>query len=138
MRRVNCRRCEAVIVEEVPWGNGKHQLTNAYMLFLARWARRISWKETAAAFHTSWEKVFDAVEHVVTFGLAHRTLGPIDAIGVDEPAGRRLPASARTTTWIKAGTKAGRSECDRDRPVQPGSRRELNETACRLRPRRRR
>ena len=84
MRRVNCRRCEAVIVEEVPWGNGKHQLTNAYMLFLARWARRLSWKETAAAFHTSWEKVFDAVEHVVTFGLAHRKLGPIDAIGVDE------------------------------------------------------
>jgi transposase len=84
MRRVDCRRCEAVVVEEVPWGDGKHTLTNAYMLFLARWARRLSWKETAEAFHTSWEKVFDAVEHVVTFGLAHRTLGQIDAIGVDE------------------------------------------------------
>jgi len=35
-------------------------------------------------FRTSWEKVFDAVEHVVTFGLEHRQLGPIDAIGVDE------------------------------------------------------
>jgi transposase len=46
--------------------------------------RRLSWKETAAAFRTSWDKVFDAVEHVVTFGLEHRTLGPIDAIGVDE------------------------------------------------------
>jgi transposase len=33
---------------------------------------------------TSWEKVLDAVEHAVTFGLAHRTLGQIDAIGVDE------------------------------------------------------
>src|SRR5580700_2786007 len=33
MRRVDCRRCEAVAVEEVPWGNGKHHLTNAYMLF---------------------------------------------------------------------------------------------------------
>jgi transposase len=84
MRRVDCRRCEAVVVEEVPWGDGKHTLTNAYMLFLARWARRLSWKETAEAFHTSWEKVFDAVEHVVTFGLGHRTLGQIDAIGVDE------------------------------------------------------
>jgi transposase len=29
-------------------------------------------------------KVFDAVEHVVTFGLEHRKLGAIDAIGVDE------------------------------------------------------
>ena len=84
MRRVDCRRCGAVVVEEVPWGDGKGQLTRAYMLFLARWARRLSWKETAAAFRTSWDKVFDAVEHVVTWGLEHRTLGPIDAIGVDE------------------------------------------------------
>jgi transposase len=84
MRRVDCRRCEAVVVEEVPWGDGKRTLTRAYMLFLARWARRLSWKETAEAFRTSWEKVFDAVEHVVTFGLEHRKLGAIDAIGVDE------------------------------------------------------
>jgi transposase len=84
MRRVDCRRCEAVVVEEVPWGDGKRTLTRAYMLFLARWARRLSWKETAEAFRTSWEKVFDAVEHVVTFGLEHRQLGAIDAIGVDE------------------------------------------------------
>jgi transposase len=84
MRRVDCRRCEAVVVEEVPWGDGKRTLTRAYMLFLARWARRLSWKETAEAFRTSWEKVFDAVEHVVIFGLANRQLGTIDAIGVDE------------------------------------------------------
>jgi len=54
------------------------------MLFLARWARRLSWKETAKCFRTSWDKVFDAVEHVVTWGMQHRTLGQIDAIGVDE------------------------------------------------------
>jgi transposase len=84
MRRVDCRRCGVVAVEEVPWGDGKRTLTKVYMLFLARWARRLSWKETAEAFRTSWEKVFDAVEHVVTFGLEHRKLGAIDAIGVDE------------------------------------------------------
>jgi transposase len=84
MRRVDCRRCKAVVVEEVPWGDGKRTLTRAYMLFLARWARRLSWKETAEAFRTSWEKVFDAVEHVVAYGLTNRKLGGIDAIGVDE------------------------------------------------------
>ena len=84
MRRVDCGRCAAVVVEEVPWGDGKRTLTKAYMLFLARWARHLSWKETAEAFRTSWEKVFDAVEHVVTFGLEHRVLGQIDALGVDE------------------------------------------------------
>ncbi len=36
------------------------------------------------SIRTSWEKVFDAVEHVVTYGLEHRCLGQIDAIGVDE------------------------------------------------------
>ena len=84
MRRVDCRRCQAVVVEEVPWADGKRTLTKAYMLFLARWARRLSWKETAEAFRTSWGLVFDAVEHVVTWGLEHRVLGQIDAIGVDE------------------------------------------------------
>jgi transposase len=84
MRRVDCPRCHAVIVEQVPWCDGKRTLTKAYMLFLARWARRLSWKETAEAFRTSWEKVFDAVEHVVAYGLEHRSLGQIDALGVDE------------------------------------------------------
>jgi len=73
-----------VVVEEVPWSDGKHQLTKAYMLFLARWARKLSWQETAEAFHTSWEKVCFAVEYVVGWGLEHRTLAPIRAIGVDE------------------------------------------------------
>src|ERR1700683_1793370 len=84
MRRVTCRRCGIVAVEKVPSGGGKRTLTKAYMLFLARWARQLSWKETAEAFRTSWDKVFDAVEHVVAYGLEHRCLGQIDAIGVDE------------------------------------------------------
>lgn len=83
MRRVNCHTC-GVVVEEVPWGDGKRQSTKAHMLFLARWARRLSWKETAEVFRTSWDKVCDAVEYVVGWGLEHRTLAPIRAIGVDE------------------------------------------------------
>jgi hypothetical protein len=65
---------------------GGHQLTKAYMLFLAHWARKLSWQETAASFRTSWDKVFQSVEYVVTWGLEHRQLGPIGAIGVDEIA----------------------------------------------------
>jgi transposase len=53
MRRIDCRAC-GVKVEQVPWGCGKHQLTTAYMLFLAHWAKKLSWKETALSFHTSW------------------------------------------------------------------------------------
>jgi len=83
MRRVDCSTC-GVLVEEVPWAIGKHQLTKAYMVFLAHWARKLSWKETAIAFRTTWDKVFDAVRYVVEWGLVHRELGQIRAIGVDE------------------------------------------------------
>ena len=83
MRRVNCPRC-GVLIEAVPWGSGKRHLTKAYMQFLAHWARKLSWKEVAESFQTSWDKVRDSVEYVVDWGLTHRTLGPIFAIGVDE------------------------------------------------------
>jgi transposase len=73
-----------VVVEELPWASGKHQLTKVYMQFLAHWARKLSWKETATSFRTSWEQVCHAVEYVVSWGLEHRTLAPIRAIGVDE------------------------------------------------------
>ena len=63
---------------------GKHTLTRAYMLYLAHWARKLSWQETARSFYTTWEKVYQAVDYVVQWGLAHRQLGPIRAIGVDE------------------------------------------------------
>ena len=83
MRRVDCQRC-GIKVEEVPWGTGKHTLCKVYMLYLAHWARKLSWKETAQSFNTSWEKVVQSVEYVVQWGLAHRELGTIRAIGVDE------------------------------------------------------
>lgn len=85
MRRVECKTC-GIKVEEVPWGMGKHTLTRAYMLYLAHWARKLSWQETARSFHISWEKVYQAVEYVVHWGLEHRSLQAIRAIGVDEIA----------------------------------------------------
>ena len=83
MRRVNCPRC-GIVVEEVPWASGKHALTKVYMQCLAHWARKLSWKETADAFRTSWDQVCHSVEYIVSWGLEHRTLDSIRAIGVDE------------------------------------------------------
>ena len=82
-RRVDCPRC-GVTAELLPWADGKHHLTTAYAVFLARWARRLSWREVAGIFRTSWESVFRAVAWVVEYGLAHRDLSGITAIGVDE------------------------------------------------------
>ena len=44
------------------------------MCFLSRWARRLSWRETARVFGTSWECVYRSVEWFVEWGLAHRVL----------------------------------------------------------------
>lgn len=85
MRRVDCRRC-GVTVERVPWCDGKHHLTTRYRWFLSTWARRLSWSEVASIFHTSWDSVCRSVEHAVQWGLSHRDLSGIRALGVDEIA----------------------------------------------------
>jgi transposase len=116
MRRVDCRRC-GVKVETVPWAEGKQTLTRAYMQFLAGWARRMSWKEVAEVFHTSWEKVYRSVEWIVEWGLAHRDLSGVSAIGVDELLWRKghqyvtvvyqIDVHCRRLLWVgKDRTKA--------------------------------
>jgi len=82
-RRSNCL-LHGPLVERIPWANGKEQLTNTYKVFLARWAKRLSWKETADIFKTSWDSVLRAVKYVVEYGLAHRNMDGIEQIGVDE------------------------------------------------------
>jgi transposase len=82
-RRVECPE-HGVGVEHIPWSQGKRPVTTAMMGFLARWARRLSWRETARTFHTSWEAVYHSVEWFVEWGLAHRVLEGIRSIGIDE------------------------------------------------------
>ncbi len=82
-RRVNCPD-HGVIVEHIPWSEGKRPITVAMMCFLSLWARRLSWRETARVFQTSWECVYRSVEWFVQWGLAHRQLVGVEAIGIDE------------------------------------------------------
>jgi transposase len=108
-RRVDCPRC-GVTAELLPWADGKSRLTHVYAVFLARWGRRLSWREVATIFRTSWESVFRAVAWVVDYGLAHRDLSGITAIGVDEvqfQKGHRyltvvyqIDAACRRLLWI--------------------------------------
>jgi len=87
-RRVDCPSC-GIRVERLPWATGKHRLTEAYAWFLAGWAKRLSWKEVAEAFRTSWDHVFRSVEMAVAWGREHQDLSGVKAIGVDEIAWQR-------------------------------------------------
>ena len=82
-RRVKCPE-HGVKVESMPWGYGKERMTFSYQVYLARWAKRLSWKETADIFETSWNTVFRAVKFVVDYGLTHRNFEGVTEIGVDE------------------------------------------------------
>jgi transposase len=82
-RRVECPE-HGVVVEHLPWSEGKRPLTTAMMGFLARWARRLSWRETAQVFRVSWEAVYRSVEWFVRWGLAHRELRGVESLGLDE------------------------------------------------------
>ena len=82
-RRVACAH-HGIVVEHIPWSDGKRPVTLTMIRFLARWARRLSWRDTARAFQTSWEAVYRSVEWFVQWGLAHRQLCGVEAIGVDE------------------------------------------------------
>jgi transposase len=89
MRRVDCQTCGRVVVEYVPWGDGKHQTTTTYRWFLASWAKRLSWQEVAVVFGTSWQTVFRSVRYAVHWGIVHDTWNNVVSIGIDEIAWRK-------------------------------------------------
>jgi transposase len=82
-RRVDCPE-HGVVVEHLPWSDGKRPITLAMMGFLARWARHLSWRQTARSFQTSWEAVYRSIQWFVQWGLAQRRLEGVGAIGIDE------------------------------------------------------
>jgi transposase len=89
MRRVDCRHCKRIVVEQVPWSDGKHHTTLTYRWFLAEWGRRLSWSETAAVFRTSWQTVFRSVRYAVMWGIANNSWENVTAIGIDEIAWKK-------------------------------------------------
>ena len=88
MRRVDCPK-HGIRVEQVPWAEGKEHMTKPYQLFLARWARKLSWKEVAESFGTTWDNVFR----------------PGFAKGSAE-ASKACPSSARDSTCVANATPA--------------------------------
>ncbi len=114
-RRVKCPE-HGIKVESLPWGYGKERMTFSYQVYLARWAKRLSWKETADIFETSWDTVFRAVKFIVDYGLTHRSFEGVTEIGVDEIAvfkGHKyltlvyqINAGARRLLWSGSERKA--------------------------------
>lgn len=103
-RRVKCPE-HGVKVEALPWAYGKERMTFSYQVYLASWAKRLSWQETARVFETSWDTVFRAVKFVVDYGLAHRNLEGVTEIGVDEIAVFKGHKYLTLVYQLNAGTR---------------------------------
>lgn len=83
-RRVVCPTTGAPTVEAVPWGEGKSPYSTAMKHFLSGWAKHLSWSQVARSFKSSWDAVHRSVKWAVGYGLEHRDLEGVTAIGVDE------------------------------------------------------
>jgi len=117
-RRVECKRC-GVRVECLPWASGKLQVCDALRIFLGQWARVLSWQEVAVRFQVKWNDVFGAVKWMVRYGLRHRDLSGIRALGVDEVCVAKgklwtvvyqIDEGARRLLWIGKDRKAATLE----------------------------
>lgn len=87
--RVACEHCKRVVVESIPWSEGKSRLSVGLIWLLAVWARLLAWEVVARLMGVHWNTVAAAVRQAVAYGLEHRDLGRILYIGVDELSRRK-------------------------------------------------
>ena len=66
-RRVQCRRCEGVHMEALPWAVGQQRFTRALLVTIATWARVLPWQQVATLFGCAWGTVERAVEAAVAY-----------------------------------------------------------------------
>ena len=116
-RRIECPE-HGVAVEHMPWAVGKSPICRAYKIFLARWAKKLSWQEVAESFRMSWDHVFVSVKYVVEYGLAHRCLDGIKSIGVDEWHYRRGMGNFATLVYQIDGDNIRLLFVDKGRTVK--------------------
>ena len=87
--RIRCPACGKIVVEAIPWSQGKCRLSKGLIWLLARWAKLLAWDVVARLFAVHWNTVAAAVRRAVAYGLEHREMGPVLSIGIDELSRRK-------------------------------------------------
>jgi len=87
--RVTCPRCGKVRVEAIPWSQGKNRLTVGLIWMLSDWCKLLPWQQVAKLFGVHWSTVAAAVRQAVAYGLAHRQMGRVLYVGIDELSQRK-------------------------------------------------
>ena len=87
--RVSCTKCGKVRVEAIPWSQGKSRLSVGLIWMLSDWCKLLPWQQVARLFGVHWSTVATAVRQAVAYGLAHRQMGKMLYIGIDELSRRK-------------------------------------------------
>jgi transposase len=87
--RISCPRCGKVRVEAIPWSQGKSRLSVGLIWMLSDWCKLLPWQQVARLFGVHWGTVATAVKQAVAYGLAHREMGRVLYIGIDELSRRK-------------------------------------------------
>ena len=83
-RRVNCRRCKGVRVEQVPWAAHGSWFTRAFEELAAYHAQITDKTSVTKLLGISWEAVGNIVARVVDRALDEGRLSTLQRIGIDE------------------------------------------------------
>lgn len=89
VRRVDCRRCEAVVVEEVPWADPGSWFTRPFEDQVGYLAQRCDKSTVSRQMRIAWETVGKIVQRVVARRRHGDPLDDLRVIGVDELSYRR-------------------------------------------------
>lgn len=87
--RIRCPHCDAIVVEAIPWSQGKCRLSQGLIWLVSAWCKWLPWDRVAKLFGIHWNTVATAVRQAVSYGLAHRDLGDVLYIGIDELSRRK-------------------------------------------------
>ncbi|MGH8590318.1 MAG: hypothetical protein ACREXX_13625 [Gammaproteobacteria bacterium] len=82
-------------MEEIPWADGKHPVTQAYAWFLAK---RLSWKGVVEVFQSSGQVVFGAVLRAVAYGREPLDRSGMPSLGIACGVVEGFNAKAKLTT----------------------------------------
>jgi transposase len=89
IRRLNCRQCERVRTEQVPWARPGARHTKDFEDVVAFMAQRIDKTTVARLLRCSWEAVANIVMRVVADSIDDSRLDDLYRIGVDEVSYRK-------------------------------------------------
>jgi len=88
-RRVDCRRCAAVVVEQVPWAETSSWFTRPFENHVGYLAQRCDQTTVGKLMRVAWETVGGIVQRVVARRQDGDLLDGLTLIGVDELSYRR-------------------------------------------------